>query len=84
MQAYKEKSETFKYRRISLCIRWKTKKKDARGRLYKNTTENKTFLNKKEIFVIRKIVMNTNVDKFFYWMSRRSDQKLIKYRFLRQ
>ena len=52
------------------------KKKDAPRRLHKNTTENKSFFNNQEIFVIQKIARNTN-DKLFYWVSKRNNQKLI-------
>ena len=39
------------------------KKKDAPGRLYKSTTENKLFFNKDEICVIQKMVKNINDEK---------------------
>ena len=50
------------------------KKKDAPGRVYKSTTENRTFFNRSRIFTINKRVL-TGVNTYYYWL-KESAKKL--------
>ena len=57
------------------------RKKDAPGRLYKSTTENKSFFNRGRAFIIsERSKLNDNT--YLYWL-KENGQK-IKIRFLRQ
>ena len=51
-----------------LVLAEKLKKKDAPGNLYKSTTENISFFNREEIFIVREIVPRE--DSFDYWISK--------------
>ena len=57
------------------------KKKDAPGFLYKNTTQNKAFFNKDQIFVIIKRVPIYN--SYYYWVSKGGEEKLNNNRYIR-
>ena len=50
------------------------KKKDAPGFLYKSTTENKPFLNKDQLFVIRKRVPIDN--SYYNWVCKEAKEKI--------
>ena len=57
------------------------RKKDTPGRLYKCTTENKSFFNRDRIFIVsERSKLNNNT--YLYWL-KENGQK-IKNRFLRQ
>ena len=58
------------------------KKKDAPGRLYKSTTQNKSYFSK-EIFIVKKGVKTTS-DDWYYWVSEKDSDVVNKYRFIRQ
>ena len=57
------------------------RKKDAPGRLYKRTTENRPYFNRNRIFTINKRVQTS--DKTYYYWLNENGQK-VKNRFLRQ
>ena len=57
------------------------RKKDAPGRLYKSTTENRTYFSGNRIFTINKCVQMS--DKTYYYWLNENDQK-VKNRFLRE
>ena len=59
------------------------KKKDASGRLYKSTTQNKTFFSKNKIYIIKKRVQTTSND-WYYWVSEENSEITNKFRYLRQ
>ena len=59
------------------------KKKDAPGSLFKSTTENIPFFNRKEIFIVRKVLPMQN-SSYNYWISKSSESEIINKRFLRQ
>ena len=56
-------------------------KKDVPGSLQKSTTQNKPYFNKDQIFVIRKRV---TYDCYYYWLSKKDEDKISKKRFIRQ
>ena len=64
-----------------LVLAERLKKKDAPGNLYKASTENKPFFNRKRIFTIYKRVKLNN-GTFLYWIEENG--KKIEGRFLRQ
>ena len=66
-----------------LVLAERLKKKDAPGRLYKSTTQNKAFFNKNKIFIIRKRVKTTSDDSY-YWLSEENSDEIGKFRYLRQ
>ena len=49
------------------CLPWLEKNKDAPKHLYKLTTENVSFFNRDEIFVVRKVIKNSE-DDYLYWI----------------
>ena len=57
------------------------KKKDESKHLYKSTTDNVSFFNCEQIFVVRKIV-KTSKDNYLYWISKERDDKINDKRFL--
>ena len=65
-----------------LALAEKLWKKDARGNLYKSTTENMSFFNCKQIFIVRKVVPRD--DSHDYWILKMEDDEIIDKRFLRQ
>ena len=58
------------------------KKKDATGLLFKSTTENIPFFNKKDFFIVRRVLPIRG--NFYYWLSKSGEDKRIDKRFLRQ
>ena len=64
-----------------LVLAERIKKKDAPKFLFKSTTENIPFFNKKEIFKISKYVLNDNT--YNYWIKTENDKNIDK-RFIRE
>ena len=64
-----------------LILAERIKKKDAPGVLFKSTTENIPFFNKKEIFTIRKYNLIDNV--YNYWIKKENGEN-IDQRFIRE
>ena len=64
-----------------LILAERIKKKDAPGFLFKSTTQNIPFFNKKEIFTIRKYNLVVNV--YNYWIKKENNQNIDK-RFIRE
>ena len=64
-----------------LVLAERIKKKDAPGVLFKRTTENIPFFNKKEIFKITKRVLVNKV--YNYWIKKENNQN-INSRFIRE
>ena len=64
-----------------LILAERIKRKDAPGILFKSTTQNVPFFNKKEIFKIRKYNLVDNV--YNYWIKKENNQKIDK-RFIRE
>ena len=65
-----------------LILASRLKKKDAPGVLYKSTTENKPFFNKKQIYTVKKIVKINDI--FNYWISKEGKDQIIPNRFFRE
>ena len=65
-----------------LVLAERLKKKDVPGNLYKRTTENISFFNREEIFIVRKLLSKEN--SYNYWVSKTADGEIINKRFLRQ
>ena len=79
MQKAAERS--LRNRRKGFGIGWTFKKKNAAGRLYKSTVENKNFFNRDRIFTIsERPKLNNNT--YLYWL--KENGRKIKNRFLRQ
>ena len=66
-----------------LVLSERLKKKDAPGKLYKATTQNKFFFNKNKIFIVKKRVKTLN-DGWYYWLSEEKSNQINKFRFVRQ
>ena len=67
-----------------LALAKRLRKKDApQVYIYKPTTESISFFNRKQIFVVRKIV-KTSDNSYLYWISKEGDNRVIDKRFLRQ
>ena len=65
-----------------LVLAERLKKKDAPGLLFKSTTENIPFFNRKETFIVRRVLpLDGN---FYYWLSKSGEDKTVEKRFLRQ
>ena len=64
-----------------LVLAKRLRKKDAPERLYKSTTENKTFFNRERIF---KISERSKLNNYTYFYCLRENGRKIKNRFLRQ
>ena len=64
-----------------LILAERIKKKDAPGFLFKSTTQNIPFFNKKEIFTIRKYNLVDNI--YNYWIKKENNQNIDK-RFIRE
>ena len=64
-----------------LVLSERIKKKDAPGFLFKSTTENVPFFNKKKIFTIIKKIQIDNI--YFYWIKKENEQFIDK-RFVRE
>ena len=72
-----------------LVLAERIKKKDAPGRLFKSIAENIPFFNRKEIFIVKKVVQfpiqnNNSSSSYNYWISKSSEDEIIDRRFLRQ
>ena len=65
-----------------LVLSERLKKKDAPGKLYKASTQNKTFYNKNRIFIIRKRLKSLD-NVWYYWLSE-ANKEIISNRFIRQ
>ena len=65
-----------------LVLSERLKKKDAPGKLYKASTQNKTFCNKNRIFIIRKRLKSLD-NVWYYWLSE-ANNEIISNRFIRQ
>ena len=66
-----------------LVLAERLKKKDAPGKLYKSSTQNKTFFNKDKIFIIKKKGQTTS-NVWYYWLSEENSENTNKFRYLRQ
>ena len=66
-----------------LVLSERLKKKDAPGKLYKATTQNKSFFNKNKIFIVKKRIKTLN-DGRYYWLAEEKSNKINKFRFVRQ
>ena len=64
-----------------LVLAERPKKKDAPGRLYKSTTENRLYFNRITIFTINKHV-STGDNTYYDWL--KEDGQEVKNRFLRE
>ena len=62
-----------------LVLSERLKKKDAPGKLYKASTQNKTFYNKDKVFIIRKGLKSLD-NVWYYWISE-ANKKIIGSRF---
>ena len=65
-----------------LVLAERIKKKDAPGVLFKSTTENIPFFNKKEIFIVNKYILIDGVYK--YWLIKEKNNENIDKRFIRE
>ena len=75
--------EPLNIREKVLVLAERFKKKDIPGKLYKSSTQNKTFFNKDKIFIIRKRVQTTSND-WYYWLLEENSENINKFRYLRQ
>ena len=66
-----------------LVLSERLKKKDALGKLYKPTRQNKSFFNKDKIFIVKKRV-KTLTDGWYYWVAEENSNKINRFRFVRQ
>ena len=63
-----------------LLIAEHLRKKDAPGVLYNGSTQNKSFFNRNEIFIVnRRVGINNGKTDYYYWVEK--DDKNIKDRF---
>ena len=65
-----------------LALVKRLRKNDAPGNLYKSTTEKMSFINREQIFIVRKVVPRDNSHD--YWISKMGNGEIIDNRFLRQ
>ena len=65
-----------------LVLSERLKKKDAPGRLFKATTQNKSYFSKK-IFIIKKRVQTTSKE-WYYWVAEENSKIVNSYRYVRQ
>ena len=65
-----------------LVLSERLKKKDAPGKLYKASTQNKAFYNKDKVFIIRKRLKSLD-NVWYYWVSE-ANKEIISSRFIRQ
>ena len=65
-----------------LVLSERLKKKYAPGKLYKASTQNKTFYNKNRVFIIRKRLKSLD-NVWYYWLSE-ANKEIISNRFIRQ
>ena len=66
-----------------LVLSERLKKKDAPGKLYKATAQNKSFFNKNKIFLVKKKIKTLN-DGWYYWLAEEKSNKINKFRFVKQ
>ena len=64
-----------------LVLSDRLKKKDAPGRLYKSTTENRPFFHRSRIFTINKCVL-TSDNTYYYWLKENGQE--VQNRFLKE
>ena len=64
-----------------LVLADRLRKKDALGRLYKSTTENRPYFNRNRICTINKCVQKSG-KTYYYWINENSQK--VKNRFLRE
>ena len=65
-----------------LVLSERFKEKEAPGKLYKSTTQNKSFFNKDKIFIVKKRVKTISND-WYYWVAEEKSDKINKFRFVR-
>ena len=65
-----------------LVLAKRLRKKDVSVNLYKSMTENVSFFNREEIFIVRKVLLKEN--SYNYWISKMADSEIINKRFLQQ
>ena len=65
-----------------LVLAERLKKKDATGKLYNATTQNRAFFNKERVFIIKKR-LKTLDNTWYYWLAE-ENKKIIPNRFIRQ
>ena len=65
-----------------LVLSERLKKKNAPGRLYKATTQNRSYFSKK-VFIIKKRVVTTS-EEWYYWVSEENSDVINKKRYIRQ
>ena len=65
-----------------LVLAKRLRKKDMSSNLYKSMTENVSFFNREEIFIVRKVLLKEN--SYNYWISKMADSEIINKRFLQQ
>ena len=63
-----------------LALAERLKKEDTSGNLYKSTTENISFFNREQVFVMKKIVKISNKN-YNYWIPKEGEDKVINERF---
>ena len=63
-----------------LALAERLKKEDTSGNLYKSTTENISFFNREQVFVMKKIVKISNKN-YNYWIPKEGEDKVINKRF---
>ena len=64
-----------------LVLVQRLRKKDAPGRLYKSTTENRPYFNRSRIFTVNKRVQASD-KTYYYWLNENGQE--VKNRFLRE
>ena len=65
-----------------LVLSERLKKKDAPGRLFKPTTQNKSYFNNK-IFIIKKRIQIPS-NEWYYWIAEENSNKINSFRYVRQ
>ena len=65
-----------------LALAERIKKKDAPHNLFKSTTENTSFFDREQLFIVRKIIQIADMN--YYWISKEAEDKIINKRLLRQ
>ena len=75
-------SEPLKIGEKVLALAEWTKKKNIPRNFFKSTTENISFFNYEQLFIVKKIIKNSGIN--YYWISKEGEDKIINKRFLRQ
>ena len=65
-----------------LVLSERLKKKDAPGRLFKPTTQNKSYFNNKIFIIKKRIQMPSN--EWYYWIAEENSNKINSFRYVRQ